>query len=218
LTIEPGKREIIAIINTASVDNDNEVVLPGGIKKKDYNGLPVYFNHGWQNDKKPIGAMNWVKSSVHNGKQVLISKAHLGSKTPDSIETFDLLQENCIKGVSIAFKALEQSKPSDPEVKAFPGAKNIVRKWDLREWSLAPMQCNEEAIVLMVSKGYRQELIDLFTSKKQEEAVIVHEIKQEVKENKLSPEEVAKSLYQRIDCSKIKVDADKIIRKILEGI
>lgn len=214
---EDGKREVVAVISTATVDQDNEVVLPNGLVKKDYSGIPVFFNHEYTGNIKamPIGSVRWIKTTLHDDIPALISKAYISDKTDDAKNIFNLMQDKCIRGVSIGFKSLEESKPTQIELKKWSGAKNIIRKYEIKEWSITPFPCNEQSVALMVSKGYPQKYIDMLSSKSQAEEIVVNEVVNEIKKTEpKSEKEIIDIIGKCSAMNFIKIDTDKIIRRI----
>ena len=105
------------------------------------------------------------------------------------------------------------------ELKSNPlwkGAKNIIRQFVIKEWSICPMACNENAVALMVSKGYKQAIIDQFVSPKQAEAVIIDTVLKAVPDVKKVA--VWEIISKHIDSSWIKdIDKDSIIKQIFEN-
>lgn len=223
LSCDDGKREIVAIISDATIDNDGEIVLPSGLIKKDYNGIPIFFNHNYAVDMNAlnIGVVRWIKSGINNGIPALLSKGYISDKTEIAKNIFNLMQDECLKGISIGFKTLDEGRPTNGEIKSNPvwkNAKNIIRKYEIKEWSVCPMACNEHAVALMVSKGYKQEIIDKLVSPKQEEAVIINNIKNEIKSESNEPVNVWQIIQKNLDSSWIRgIDKDSIIKNIFKG-
>jgi len=155
--LKSGSREIIFTINTDTVDRDREVVLPKGLVKKNYAGNPVVLlNHDYQT--LPIGKTLWIKGDATK----LIAKAYISDKTQLANDVFGLLQDGILSAASIGFAPLEQSPPTPKEIKSRPDwadARNIIRKWEILEWSLVTVPANPEALSLAVSKGYSPETV-----------------------------------------------------------
>ena len=155
MTVDEATREVVAIISTDSVDRDKEVVLPSGLDKKNYGGNPVVlYGHDWQG--LPIGTTRWVKQQ---GGQ-LIAKYYISDKTEFARDVFGLLQDGVLKAHSIGFNVLEASEPTTREIKKRPDwadAKNVIRKWELLEFSVVAIPANPDAIALAVAKGLSED-------------------------------------------------------------
>jgi phage head maturation protease len=149
--VNPGKREVLAVISTDAIDRDNEVVQPTGIKRKNYAGNPVVMvNHDYQT--LPVGKALWVKP---DGNKVL-AKYYISDKTETARDVFGLLQDGVLNAHSIGFLSTQASPPSTKEINARPDLKNarlIHRAWELLEFSVVGIPCNPEAVSLAVSKG-----------------------------------------------------------------
>lgn len=152
LKVDAGSREVVAVISSDRVDHDKEIMVPKGLQKKNYAGNPVVLvNHDL--GRLPIGKTLWIKQV---GNQIL-AKYFVSDKTQDARDVFGLLQDGVLKAHSIGATALEQGPPTDKELKANPHwgeARNIVRKWDLHEFSVCPIGCNADALSLSVAKKY----------------------------------------------------------------
>ena len=153
MDVMPGSREIVAKASSDALDRENEVVLPGGLMKKNYQGLPVLFNH---NPDSPIGVHNWAKA-VGNG---VVIKWRASDKTQTAREAFDLAKDGVLTRYSIGFIAHERGSPTAAEVKARPeykDARGVYRRWELVETSLVSVPANPDAVQLAIAKGYSPE-------------------------------------------------------------
>lgn len=157
ISVDPGKREVVSIISTDAIDRDGEVVLPSGLKKKNYAGNPVVLvNHNYES--LPIGKSLWIKTA---GDKVL-AKTYITDKTQLGQDVFGLLQDGILNAVSIGFVPSKSGAPTEKEIKARPelaAAKNMIREWELLEYSFVTVPCNPEALTLAVSKGYSAETL-----------------------------------------------------------
>jgi HK97 family phage prohead protease len=166
LTLDEGSRTVLAIINTDRVDRDNEVVLPSGLVRMNYAGNPVVM---WGHDYSslPIGTTQWVKQ---DGKS-LLAKYRVSDKTQFARDVWGLLQDGVLRAHSIGFIPIDQSPPTQQEMIDRPELKdcrNIVRKWELLEFSLVAIPCNADALAVAVSKGYDAETMKMFGEVKPE--------------------------------------------------
>ena len=155
LKVDAGKREVLAIISTAAIDRDGEIVKPDGLKRKNYSGNPVVLvNHDYQS--LPIGRCLWVKT---DGDKV-IAKYTVSDKTQLARDVWGLLQDGVLGAHSIGFHSLSASAPTVVEKRADPNLENarlIHREWELFEFSIVGVPANPEALTLAVSKGLSAE-------------------------------------------------------------
>jgi HK97 family phage prohead protease len=162
LTVDASSREVVAVISTDCVDRDGEVVLPRGLAKANYGGNPVVL-WGHNYDLPPIGVTRWIKpEGKSSDKCRLIAKYYLSDKTQLARDVFSLLQEGCLKAHSIGFQSLAASPPTKSEVKTRPdweGCRNVIRSWELLEFSVVSVPANPEALALAVAKGYHPDTL-----------------------------------------------------------
>ena len=215
LQVDEGKREVIAIISTNSVDRDGEVVSPKGMRKKNFAGNPVVMlNHDYQ--KLPIGKALWVKS---DGDKV-ISKYRVSDATQEARDVFGLLQDGTLNAHSIGFATNYKSKPTTKEINERPelaDAKIIHRDWELFEFSVVGIPCNPDALALAVSKGYSKAVIDFLTIpqavKKGIEEQIVEKVVKEVKT--LDRKQLEDLIAQVVANQQISVNIDSAVETAL---
>lgn len=137
-----------AIANTASVDLDDEVVVPeGAVTDYFYKFRSIYLNH---DIACPVGHLDATKLIDGLGWQIKVS---LKSETQVARDTRTLVREGLIRGVSIGFVALDYSAPTRKEIERYGPHSNIVRKWRWLETSVTPMPCNPDALIQARSKG-----------------------------------------------------------------
>ena len=153
-----GSREVISIISTDTIDRDGEIVVPKGMKKKNFAGNPVVLlNHN--RDGLPVGVNRWIKADGNK----LIAKTYITDKTQLGQDIWGLLQDGILGAVSIGFIPELAGPPSEKEIKANPtwsNARRVIRSWDLLEYSFVTVPCNPEALTLAVSKGYSPEVLN----------------------------------------------------------
>jgi phage head maturation protease len=228
LQVDEGKREAIFTINTNAIDRDGEVVQPKGMRKKDYQGNPVVFaNHSYMFDPKalPIGTTKWIKSGTDsNGNDALIAKAYISDKTQEARDVFALLQDGVMKASSIGFSTNKASRPTTQEINARPElkqCKNIVRDWNLHEWSIVGIPCNPEALNMAVSKGYSAKILDILSGKVENTVKAAADIVEAVhsepsfKQNKMSIKELNKLIAKRIDATAGAIDCDVVVNTVV---
>lgn len=147
-------RSFTATITTNAIDRDGEVLLPEGMRSKDFESNPVVFwNHNYD---MPIGkATDLQKHRDAWSATAELAKrpeGHEGEWFPDTVHA--LMQQGIIRGVSVGFQPIESRNPSKKDKELFgEGVTNVYSKWNLLEFSVAPLQANQEALVTAVSKG-----------------------------------------------------------------
>jgi hypothetical protein len=185
--INEGKREVISYISTEHVDRDKEVVLTKGLIKKNYQNSPVvFYNHNLEG--LPIGKSLWIKSGyTKDGIPALIAKTYISDKTQDARDVFGLIQDGVLTSWSITGMIKKASSPTNDELKLYKGAENIVREYELLEYSVVGIPANTEALTLAVSKGYTGKIIDLLKKEikieKPEEVKKVEECIEDIKKS-----------------------------------
>lgn len=159
MTVERDEREgasgdvfvVKAIANTASVDLDEEVVLPEGADTSYFfSARTIYLHH---NTTEPVGSLesaNRVKTAAGLAWRIRFS---VTGKTALGRDTRALIREGIIRGVSIGFIAKRYGRPTPDEVRSYGPHRNIVRDWLWLETSVTPMPCNPDALIQARSKG-----------------------------------------------------------------
>ena len=152
--IREGERAVVFRISDATIDRDNEVLLPQGAQLAEYRkNSVVLWAHSWADP--PIAKAQWTKYDA--GAKALISKA-IFAETPFSDEIFQLYKGGFLKGVSVGFDSMdcERRAPTAAEIKANPDwatVRSVVTKWPLLEYSCVPIPANPNALAEAVAKG-----------------------------------------------------------------
>lgn len=145
-------RTIVSYISTESLDRDKEIVLAKGADLDNYRKNPIVL---WGHDSKatPIGKNLWIR---HDGRGLLAKTQY--AKTPKAEEIWQLRKDGFLKGYSIGFipKAgktadgmMAYGPPHEKELKTNPEwseARNIVRAWELLEYSDVPIPSNPDSL------------------------------------------------------------------------
>lgn len=158
----PGERSFVAWLSPEVVDREGDVVAVNGI---DYRSEYLDKNpcvmaiHDY--GKWPIGQCEWLKIRTIPAWRGLYGKA-LIDDTPDTEVVWAKMQRRTVRGVSIGFiqpkdmRPGEWGPPTADEVKRNPhwaGAKRVIRRCVLIEFSVCPLPMNPAALIEAVSKG-----------------------------------------------------------------
>ena len=145
-----------ATITTNTIDRDGEVLLPEGMIKADFEKSgTIFWNHDYN---RPIGK----SLSLAKSRDSWASTATFASRPdthPPAAEWFPdtvhaLMKQKVINCVSVGFNAVEVRNPSKKDIELFgSGVKRVFNRWELLEFSVAPLPSNPQALVSAVSKG-----------------------------------------------------------------
>lgn len=140
LQSKENTHDVIGMATTDEVDQEGDVVLPGGADTK-YIGRnrKVFVDH-WTEMGSLVGTIRSMKliEGTPSGWQVRVALQRGGAYT-------DLIAELASTvgiGFSIGFVPLEWGAPTPEEAKKYPGATNIIRRWEWYELSFTPFPCN----------------------------------------------------------------------------
>lgn len=148
--IDEDERTVTAIINTATVDRDREIVLPKGADLEQYLKNPVV---QWAHDysSPPVAKALWVKKGRKNIKAKM--KFATKEQSPRADEIFQLYKGGFLNAFSIGFISTEGHSPTPDEIKKNPEwaeARYIIDNWEMLEFSAVPVPANPEALALAV--------------------------------------------------------------------
>lgn len=150
--VNEEERTVVAYVTTEALDRDKEIVLAAGADLTNYRKNPVVL---WGHDSRspPVAKNIWIRQDGHG----LLAKTQY-AKTDRAEEIWQLRKEGFLKGYSIGFqpktgKTIEglaaYGPPHEKELRANPEwkeARNIVRAWEMVEYSDVPVPCNPEAL------------------------------------------------------------------------
>jgi hypothetical protein len=157
LTAEPGERAVVARISTADVDRDGDVVLPSGILFDEYMKNPVVLMQH-RADMPPVGrAMDIQTTSRHVKAKIVFPERPMWMAQQDGWApdvAFALYQKQLLNAFSIGF-AIEDARPaSQKDMDRFgDGARRIISRWKLLEFSAVSVPANQNALAVAVSKS-----------------------------------------------------------------
>jgi HK97 family phage prohead protease len=138
---DPEQRTFWGTINTARLDNDQEVVVPSGANFDYFPEVTgaVYLNHEYD---APIGVCATLQATPREIRaRTRLSKSGLG----DDVAT--MIEEGVLRGLSVGFKRSDAGPPTGDECKAYPGARTVCRTWKMVEYSVTAMPCNPDAVI-----------------------------------------------------------------------
>ncbi len=150
-----AERAIISHITTESVDRDNEVLLPSGMKADRYekSGKPVFWGHDYAEPRTVVGQCQWLKADPKK-KGIIAKTAFRNTEFADEVYqlyTEDLTgQGPILKGFSVGFIPLEWEtgkKDGDP--------RRTFTAWELLEYSFVSIPCNADAVTVLEQKGIK---------------------------------------------------------------
>ncbi len=169
-----------ARITTDTLDRDGEVMIPQGMDESEFNKSgAIFWNHNYDLPvAKPVGKMMRTKGYVDSEAEFAKRPDdYQGDFFPDFARA--MVQQGIVKGVSVGFIPLESRAPSKKDLEDYgDNVRRVHSKFRLLEWSIAPVQCNPDAMIQQaISKGIINDSGDLI--EKTAEKVIVREIKPE---------------------------------------
>ena len=145
--VDEAERTVTAIISTGVVDRENEVLLAKGADFEQFLKNPVVL---WAHNyfEQPIGRAMWIK----RGTKKITAKMQFAD-TQYADEIYELFRGGFLNAFSVGFRVLEFKYPTSVDLKKNPQwakAERIITKWELLEFSVAPVPVNPEALVLAV--------------------------------------------------------------------
>ena len=148
-----------ATITKRVLDRDGEVVLPSGgiFTEFDASGA-IFWNHEYDRPvASPVGRLIRDTDTITAKARFMERpEGSQGEFLPDYARAFVTSQAKVGKaaGVSIGFIVLEERKPTAKDKDEFgPDVRNVITKWKMLEWSIAPVQANQDSYVTAVGKS-----------------------------------------------------------------
>lgn len=150
-----------ARITTDALDRQDEVVVPEGGQFGEFlSSGAIFWNHDYNQpvgypdkDKRIIRGANFVEAG---GVFMQRPAGYQGDFFPDFVREFVTqgIKAGIFPGVSIGFVPIESRRPSKQDVTKYGSQVQLVHsKWKLLEFSIAPVQANQEAVVIAIGKG-----------------------------------------------------------------
>jgi len=151
-----GPAEAIAIISTARVDRDGEVVVPSGGNFTNYRRNPiVMYGHAKGLPEEgdaglPVGKNLWIKPTPDGSALIARHKFDLEDAFAEKV--CRKVKNEMLNSYSITFLPISMGPPTQEEIRKHPDwkhAKNIIREWELIEYSVVAMPANVDAVTLV---------------------------------------------------------------------
>lgn len=197
----PGERADISMVSVESVDREGDVILAKGMALEFFQLNPVVtFAHKY--DELPVGKAAWIRR-VANG---IKAKTIYSEATETARACWAMTQEGILKGKSIGFLPTVIRSPTQQEVSMNPTWKNagaVIESAILLEYAVAPIPCNQDALVQAVSKGLadRKTLVRLGLAQP---------------EKKLTAEQIARVITREFDRQAKTLTPEMIIKAALD--
>ena len=160
INFTPGERSFVAWISVETVDREGDVVVAKGIDYSEYMTNPVVVAiHDY--GKWPLGQCEWLKVKSTPKWKGLYGKANVDDDE-DTEVVWKKIQGRSVRSVSIGFLPPEDMSkgewgpPTADEVRRNPhwaGAKRVIRRCQMIEFSVCPIGMNPHALIEAVSKG-----------------------------------------------------------------
>ncbi len=154
IDVDGKNRTVTATISTIGVDRDKEVLIPKGAVLTNFRKNPIVpWAHKY--DQPPIGKALWIRKT----EDAIIAKTEF-AEHEFAEEIWQLYKNKFLKGFSVGFDPDFKSmrRPTDDDIKNNPewkAASLIIPKWELLEYSAAPIPVNPEALVTAIGKGLK---------------------------------------------------------------
>ncbi len=152
-----GERAVRAQISTVSVDDDGDVLVPGGIDLKRFRKNPqVLFVH--DTGRLPLG----IAPQVERQKDGVLAKVEFAKRPeshPSGLEWFpdtvlDLFRQKVLRAFSVGFRIITARRADERDMAKFGDAvRQVVTKWRLMEFSVVLVPANEDALAVAVKNG-----------------------------------------------------------------
>ena len=148
-------------ISTMALDRDHEIMMPKGVKLKNYKKNPmVLWSHNPSDPENVIGK----NIEIEHTDKGLVALTQFSLKRSKPAMIYDLYKEGLLRMWSVGFIPLTGYKPDKKEIGKLlisigappkPGEISFIHKtWELLEYSACAVPSNPEAATLEVAKGY----------------------------------------------------------------
>jgi len=148
------------VMSAETVDREGEVLVPDGCDVRHYQN-PVFFDH---DTTKLIGVCQGIERPKGEPKRLMATVKLLPEPVySQEVETARNILRYAVPlglkpGISVGFIRHETRKANQHDREKYGAdVKQVTSKWELLEISLALVQCNRDAIITGVNKGYFSE-------------------------------------------------------------
>lgn len=156
--VDTKKLLVPCTITTQDEDRERDIVVTAGIDTTYHRMNPVVLlDHGWTSKVYPAVARadddaGNYQVTLDAGKGRSVSR--FSEKVADSYQTFALVAEGLLKGVSIGFRVLkaEYRKDHPDDYRGWPGL--LIAQSELVEYSHCAIGVNPFALADKIGKGY----------------------------------------------------------------
>lgn len=148
-----------ARITKSVLDRDGEVLLPGGMDASEFDvSGAVFWNHNYDSPVAvSVGKLQGNANEVI-AKARFIERVEGDNSTflPDYARAFvtAMAKAGRSAGVSVGFVGLDYRNPTKKDREDFgESVTRVYTRWKLLEWSIAPVQANQDAYVTAMGKS-----------------------------------------------------------------
>lgn len=150
-----AERAVVSYISTSTIDRDNEVLLPQGMRSDHYekSGRPVFWGHSYGEPRDVIGQCQWLRADA-TGKGIIAKTAF--RKSEFASEVYALYTEDLtgtgpiLRGWSVGFIPLQWTdgrKAGEP--------RRTFTSWEILEYSAVGIAANPDAQTILGRKGIK---------------------------------------------------------------
>lgn len=155
LFVKMAGRRFQSVITTSSVDRDGEVLVPDGMDSTEFEKTgTVFWNHNYDIPVgKLVGKLRRHDSFIEADTEFAVRpEGYQGDFFPDFARA--MVEQQVVKGVSVGFIAVDRRPANAADITKYGGGcKTVINRWKLLEYSIAPVPCNQDALIVSVGKG-----------------------------------------------------------------
>lgn len=148
--VNDEEMSIVHFISTENPDRTNDVVRAEGMDDKSFSKNPVVF-YGHATHKFPVAKSLWRKQSVNKmGTKGVLAKTQF-AKTDEGRTAYYLWSNGFLNAASIGFMPKDYERIINDQGEWNGGYD--IKTWELHEYSIVGVPCQQEALRLALSKG-----------------------------------------------------------------
>ena len=182
-------REFKALITTDQVDREGDVVIPLGVRIKDFLDNPIILHN--HNKNEEVGRVMSIKPT-RDGKALEVhGKLLPKGSDPDADRTWEKVKHGVLNAISIGFGNAVFRYPSKKDIETFgQKVKRVIFRSDLYEISLVAVPANPGAKIFERKDLNKEEIIieevePVILEDNKEFDILVEKIKNDIKEEQL---------------------------------